>query len=46
MGNGIKKHGRGGQTMSKEDMILEIVEMLNDSSEVDVEDVYWIVKEK
>jgi hypothetical protein len=32
--------------MSKEDMILEIVEMLNDSSEVDVEDVYWIVKEK
>ncbi len=32
--------------MSKEDMILEIVEMLNDSNEVDVEDVYWIVKEK
>lgn len=32
--------------MTKEDMILEIVEMLNDSSEVDVEDVYWIVKEK
>jgi hypothetical protein len=32
--------------MSKEDMIREIVEMLNDSSEVDVEDVYWIVKEK
>lgn len=32
--------------MSKENMILEIVEMLNDSSEVDVEDVYWIVKEK
>lgn len=31
---------------SKEDMIREIVEMLNDSSEVDVEDVYWIVKEK
>lgn len=32
--------------MSKEDMIREIVEMLNDSNEVDVEDVYWIVKEK
>jgi hypothetical protein len=32
--------------MSKEEMIREIVEMLNDSSEVDVEDVYWIVKEK
>jgi hypothetical protein len=32
--------------MSKDEMILEIVEMLNDSSEVDVEDVYWIVKEK
>jgi hypothetical protein len=31
---------------SKEQMIREIVEMLNDSSEVDVEDVYWIVKEK
>ena len=31
---------------SKDDMIREIVEMLNDSSEVDVEDVYWIVKEK
>lgn len=31
---------------SKDDMIREIVEMLNDSSEIDVEDVYWIVKEK
>ena len=32
--------------MSKEEMIREINEMLEESSEVDVEDVYWIVKEK
>ena len=31
--------------MSKEEMILEIVDILNESSEVDVEDIYWTIKD-
>ena len=32
--------------MSKEDMIREINEMLDEADDRDVEDIYWIVKEK
>lgn len=31
--------------MSKEDMIREIVEILEESSDMDVQDIYWTVKE-
>ena len=32
--------------MSKEDMIREINEMLDEADDRDVEDIYWIVKEE
>lgn len=32
--------------MSKEEMIREINEMLDEADDRDVEDIYWIVKEK
>lgn len=31
--------------MSKEDMIREIVEILEESNDMDVQDIYWTVKE-
>lgn len=32
--------------MSREEMIREINEMLDEADDRDVEDIYWIVKEK
>ncbi len=31
--------------MTKEDMIMEINEMLDEASDRDVEDIYWTVKD-
>lgn len=31
--------------MSKEEMIREIVEILEESSDMDVQDIYWMIKE-